>query len=90
MESKKIVGTGSTIDIINDPWIITTTLAMWPTFMNVDIPLEDLSVSSLITLTRKWDVVAMEGMFAQLMISFISSIPLLLKDMVDSHGPRLG
>jgi len=82
-ESKCIVGNGSSIDLCHDPWITTIPLVRWPTFLNPDMYLDDLPVSSLNTNDKECE--AMIGVFYEDLIKMISSIiPLSLKEVKDS------
>lgn len=51
-------------------------LAVWPTYLNMDVDIDDWNLNQLITLDRCWNIELLNQIFANDLVQYILTIPI--------------
>ena len=79
-----LIGNGASINTWRDPWL--TNITRWPSFINVNVNLEEFIVADFILSDNTWNLSPLAGIFNTDMMTIITSLPLVQSIWSDQLG----
>lgn len=70
------IGSSISIDVMYDPWMATTPLNAWPTYINMDVSCTSIKVKDLLLPSQVWKSTMLTSMFSKDLVKEICTIPI--------------
>lgn len=74
------------INALIDPWVSLISINKWPTYINVNVDLGNMKVSTFVTSTKEWNLSFMSSLLSTEIMTNISMISI---DKKNDHSNQL-